>query len=50
MVRERRIPLTLSYPEPNDDSLASIKVAEEAIAQGGKGYSNAKEMLESIGL
>lgn len=50
MVRERRIPLTLSYPEPNDESLASIKAAEEAIAQGGKGYSSAKEMFESMGL
>ncbi len=50
IVRENRIPLTLEYPEPNDESLASIKEAESVIAAGGKGYSSAKEMFEAMGV
>ena len=37
IVRERRIPLTLSYPEPNDESLESIRDAEAILASGGHG-------------
>lgn len=32
IVRERRIPLTLSYPEPNAENLESVRNAEEILA------------------
>jgi DNA-damage-inducible protein J len=47
IVRERRIPLTLSYPEPNEESLESIRDAEAILASGGHGYRTAREMLEA---
>ncbi len=47
IVRERRIPLSLSYPEPNDESLESIRDAEAILASGGHGYRTAREMLEA---
>ncbi len=47
IVRERRIPLTLSYPEPNEESLKSIRDAEEMLASGGRGYKTAHEMLDA---
>ena len=51
MVRERRIPLNLSYPEPNEESEKSIHEAEEIIAQGGTGrFKNAQEMFDDLGI
>lgn len=47
IVREQRIPLTLSYPEPNEESLQSIREAEEVIARGGRGFESAHEMIEA---
>ena len=45
IVRENRIPLDLSYLEPNEESLQSIRDAEEILANGGRGFKNADEML-----
>ena len=50
IVRERRIPLNLAYPEPNEESLRSIREADEIIAKGGHGYKNADEMFTAMGL
>lgn len=51
MVREQRIPLTLSYPEPNAESLESIREADAIIAQGGTGrFQNATEMFADLGI
>ncbi len=50
IVRENRIPLSLEYPEPNEESLASIEESKNIIAAGGKGYSSAKEMFEAMGV
>lgn len=50
MIRENRIPLTLSDPEPNEESLESIKEADALIAKGGPGYKSAKEMFSAMGL
>ncbi len=50
MIRENRIPLNLSDPEPNAASLESIREADEIIAAGGAGYGSASEMFESMGL
>lgn len=47
IVREHRIPLRLSYPEPNEESLQSIREAEEVFAQGGRGFKTAREMLDA---
>lgn len=50
IVRENRIPLNLSYPEPNEDSLEAIRETEEIIRQGGTGhsFSSARELLDAI--
>ncbi len=50
MIRENRIPLNLSDPEPNVDSLESIREADELIASGGPGHSSAAEMFKAMGL
>lgn len=50
MIRENRIPLSLSDPEPNAESLESIKEADKIIAKGGPGYASVDEMFESMGL
>lgn len=50
IVRERRIPLNLEYPSPNEESRESIREAEALIAEGGEGYSSAKEMLTAMGV
>lgn len=47
IVREQRIPLTLSYPEPNEESLQSVREADEVIARGGRGFTSAHEMIEA---
>ena len=47
IVRERRIPLTLSYPEPNEESLQSIRDAEAILQYGGHGFQSVDEMLEA---
>jgi DNA-damage-inducible protein J len=50
IVREGRIPLNLSYGEPNKDSLEAIKEAQELIASGHPGYSSAEEMFAAMGV
>ncbi|MCI6573635.1 MAG: type II toxin-antitoxin system RelB/DinJ family antitoxin [Actinomycetaceae bacterium] len=51
IVRERRIPLTLSYPEPNAESEESIREADAIIATGGTGrFNNAEEMFADLGI
>lgn len=51
MVRENRVPLTLSYPEPNEESLLSIKEADEIISKGTSGrLANAEEMYKALGI
>ncbi len=49
IVRENRIPLTLSYPEPNDESLEAIRETEEIIKRGGTdcSFSSARELLDA---
>ena len=50
IVREQRIPLNLEYPKPNKESQDSIRDAEAIIAKGKKGYKNADEMFEAMGV
>ena len=49
IVRENRIPLTLSYPEPNDESLEATRETEEIIKRGGtdRSFSSARELLDA---
>ena len=49
MVRERRIPLNLSYePTPNEQTLAAIHEAEEIAQTGRQRFKNADEMFDSL--
>jgi DNA-damage-inducible protein J len=50
IVRENRIPLNLSYEEPNRDSLESIREANEIIAKGEPSYKSAEEMFDAMGV
>jgi DNA-damage-inducible protein J len=49
MIRERRIPLDLTMSEPNDESLAAIKEADEFFSSGKKArFHSAEEMIASL--
>lgn len=48
IVREHRIPITLSDPEPSDESLEAIRETEELKAANGPGYQTAAELLAAI--
>ena len=47
MIRENRIPLNLSYPEPSEESSQSVREAEESFARGSRGFRSVEEMTES---
>lgn len=49
IVRENRIPLNLSYPEPYEESLEAIRETEEIIKRGstGQSFSSARELLDA---
>ncbi len=48
IVREHRIPLKLSDPEPNAESLESIKEADRIIAEGTSRFTSFDDMLASL--
>ena len=48
--REQRIPLSLEYPRPNNESLESILEAEKIIAEKRPGYATAEEMFDAMGV
>lgn len=48
IVREHRIPITLSDPEPNDESLEAIRETEKLKAANGPGYRTGAELLAAI--
>ena len=51
MARTGSIPLSLSYEEPNEESLEAIRETEEIFAGGGgRGYRNADEIFEALGI
>ncbi|WP_076465582.1 type II toxin-antitoxin system RelB/DinJ family antitoxin [Actinomyces mediterranea] len=50
IVRENRIPLTLSYGEPNAESLAALEEAREIGARGTSRFADADEMFEALGI
>ncbi|WP_251213426.1 type II toxin-antitoxin system RelB/DinJ family antitoxin [Adlercreutzia murintestinalis] len=49
------IPLSLDYAsvshgQPNEETLAAMREADEIIARGAPGYSSAEEMFTAMGL
>lgn len=50
IVRENRIPLTLSYGEPNAESLAALEEAREVGTRGTSRFADADEMFEALGI
>ena len=49
IVREKRIPLNLSYPLP-DDTVKALQEAEELSAKGEARFNTADEMFASLGI
>ena len=47
--REQGIPLSVEYPEPNNESPESIRKAEKIIAEKRPGYATAEEMFDAMG-
>lgn len=48
MIRENRIPLNLSDPEPNAESLEAIRETDEMISTGvGASYASGRELIEA---
>lgn len=49
MIRERRIPLDLSMPEPNEKSLQAIQEADDFFASGEPArFKTAADMIASL--
>lgn len=49
IVRERRIPLSLSYDVPNDETIAALREGAEILATGGTGrsFSSGRGLLDA---
>lgn len=48
MIRENRIPLNLSDPEPNAESLSAIQETDEMVRTGsGQSYATGRELIEA---
>lgn len=49
IVRERRIPLSLSYDVPNDETIAALREGAGILATGGTGrsFSSGRDLLDA---
>ena len=49
IVRERRIPLSLSYDVPNDETIAALREGAGILATGGMGqsFSSGRSLLDA---
>ncbi len=47
MIRENRIPLNLSYPEPNEESLQSVRETEESFSKSSRGFRPVNKTVKS---
>lgn len=48
IVREQRIPLTLEYPEPNEESLQAIEEGNAFLESGKPGrFTDASELIKA---
>lgn len=48
MIRENRIPLNLSYAEPNAESREALREATEIIARGEPGYTSVEDLFAAL--
>ena len=48
--REQRIPLSLEYPRPNNESLESVRETEGIVAQKRPGHATTEEMFDAMGV
>lgn len=48
MVREQRIPLSLEYPRPNQESRQAIRDAQAILDSGRDGYPDAASMFAAM--
>lgn len=50
IVRENRIPLNLSYGEPNRESREALLEAEQIARRGTSRFADADEMFDALGI
>ncbi|MDO5727397.1 MAG: type II toxin-antitoxin system RelB/DinJ family antitoxin [Bowdeniella nasicola] len=50
IVRENRIPLNLSYNEPNCKSLIALAEARQIAERGESRFESAEEMFDALGI
>lgn len=50
MIRENRIPLNLSYGEPNDASLEALADAKCMFEEGDSRFEKPEQMFEALGI
>ncbi len=50
IVREQRIPLNLEYPQPNKESLESLKETDDLVRSEHPGYDSLDAMFKSMDL
>ncbi|MDO5728999.1 MAG: type II toxin-antitoxin system RelB/DinJ family antitoxin [Actinomycetaceae bacterium] len=50
IVRENRIPLNLSYGEPNGESLKALAEARQMAERGESRFESAEEMFDALGI
>lgn len=50
IVRENRIPLNLSYGEPNRESLEALREAAQIVERGTPRFADADEMFDALGI
>lgn len=48
VVRENRIPLNLSYQEPNEASIESLREAREILASGRARFSDSDQVFDAL--
>ncbi|SPT54186.1 Antitoxin DinJ [Actinomyces bovis] len=50
MVRENRIPLSLSYGAPNQESCEALAEAEQIAVRGTARFADADQVFDSLGI
>lgn len=50
IVRERRIPLSLSCDEANKDSLEALRESDEMARRGAPTFASARDMFDDMGV
>lgn len=50
IAREKRIPLKLEYPSPNEESLEAIEETKKLLASGSAGYNSSQDLFKALGI